>query len=186
MTDLLRERRGGVHSVILDGCGKNGNTIMWMNYNEFTQKSLPKSRIELFLILSFLVLLFAIEQPVVFAGQASLGPAIAQNTQMVVNESSDAGEQKKEEFYRHLQSQLDEFDRKIVKLQSQGDVLREKARNELHERLEQLQSQKSELLPKIESATRSSEAAWEDIKGGLDRAVTDLKVALEQAASNFF
>lgn len=159
---------------------------MWMNQNELTQKSRCKSRVGLFLIFSFVVLLFCLGQPVVFAGQASLGPAIAQNTQMVVNESSEAGEQKKEEFYRHLQSQLDEFDSRIKKLHSQGDVLREKARSELLERLEQLQSQKNELLPKIEKATRSSEAAWEDIKGGLDRAVTDLKVALEQAASNFF
>ncbi|MDA0739008.1 MAG: hypothetical protein O2999_09490 [Nitrospirae bacterium] len=134
----------------------------------------------------FLVLLFFLDQPVVFAGQASLGPAIAQNTQMVVNESSEASEKKKEEFYRHLQSQLKDFDHKIDELKSQGEVLREKARNELLVRLEQLQSQKNELLPKIETATRSSEAAWEDIKVGLDRAVTDLKVALEQAASNFF
>lgn len=159
---------------------------MWINQNELTQKCLHESRVGLFLIFSFVVLLFSLGHSVVFAGQASLGPAIAQNTQMVVNESSEAGEQKKEEFYRHLQSQLDEFDSRIEKLQSQGDVLREKARNEFLERLEQLQAQKNELLPKIEKATRSSEAAWEDIKGGLDRAVTDLKVALEQAASNFF
>ncbi len=159
---------------------------MLMNNNELNQKSSRVNGVRSLLMALFLVLLFFFGQPVVFAGQASLGPAIAQNTQMVVNESSEVSEKKKEEFYRHLQSQLKDFDYKIEELKSQGEVLREKARNELLVRLEQLQSQKNELLPKIETATRSSEAAWEDIKGGLDRAVTDLKVALEQAASNFF
>lgn len=159
---------------------------MLMNHNELHKKQTRSNGVRSLLMVLFLVLLFFLGQPVVFAGQASLGPAIAQNTQMVMNGSSSAGEQKKEEFYRNLQSQLDEFDHKIEDLKSQGEVLREKARNELLVRLEQLQSQKNELLPKIETATRSSEAAWEDIKVGLDRAVTDLKVALEQAASNFF
>ena len=120
------------------------------------------------------------------AGQASLGPVITQQTQMVINESGTAGEQKKEELYRKLQRQLDEFDVQLKQLKSQSEALRETARTKFLERLEQLQVEKNQLLPKIEKATRSSEAAWEDIKGGLDRAVTDLKVGLEQAASNFF
>ncbi len=138
------------------------------------------------LVLPFLFLSFHVMPEWVFAGQASLGPAIAQQTQMVVNESSDAGEQKKEEFFRILQSKLDEFDIQLEKLKAQSDVLREKARNEFLERLEQLQSQKDQLLPRIEKATRISEAAWEDLKNGLDLAAKDLKVALEQAASIFF
>lgn len=93
---------------------------------------------------------------------------------------------KKEEFFRILQTKLDEFDIQLEELKAQSDVLREKARSELIERLEQLQSQKDQLLPRIEKATRTSEAAWEDLKEGLDRAATELKVALEQAASNFF
>jgi len=138
------------------------------------------------LVVPFLFLSFHVMPEWVFAGQASLGPAIAQQTQMVVNESSEAGEQKKEEFFRILQAKLDEFDIQLEELKAQSDVLREKARSELIERLEQLQAQKDQLLPRIEKATRTSEAAWEDLKEGLDRAATELKVALEQAASNFF
>jgi len=137
-------------------------------------------------VLALLLFSFHLMPEWVFAGQASLGPAIAQQTQMIVKESTDAGEQQKEEFFRKLQTKLDEFDNQLEVLKTQGDTLREKTRNEFLERLEQLQSQKDQLLPKIEKATRLSEAAWEDIKGGLDRAATELKVALEQAASNFF
>ncbi len=136
--------------------------------------------------LAFLILSFHVTPEWVFAGQASLGLGIAQETQMIVKESTDAGEQQKEEFFRKLQTKLDEFDIQVEELTTQGDTLREKARKELLERLEQLQSQKNNLLPKIEKATRTSEAAWEDLKEGLDRAATELKVALEQAASNFF
>lgn len=144
---------------------------------------IPSCRCFFFMI--FLPFLVAIPQ-LVFAEQASLGPAIAQKTQMVVKESTDSGEQRKEEFIRKLQIKLDEFDTQLEALKVQGDVLREKAKSELLDRLEQLQSEKNELLPEIEEATRMSEAAWEDIKGGLDRATLELKVALEQAASNFF
>jgi uncharacterized protein (DUF342 family) len=140
------------------------------------------------LVLAFLILSFHVMPEWVFAGQASLGPAIAiaQQTQMIVKESTDAGEQQKEEFFRKLQTKLDEFDIQLEELTTQGDTLREKARNEFLERLDQLQLQKNNLLPKIEKATRMSEAAWEDLKAGLDRAATELKVALEQAVSKFF
>ena len=120
------------------------------------------------------------------AGQASLGPIIVQQTQQVVNESSEAGEQKRQEFLRYLESQLAEFDVRFEALKSQSEDLREKARVELLERLNRLQARKQELLPKIDQATRTSEAAWEDIKAGLDRAASDLKTSLEQAASHFF
>lgn len=140
----------------------------------------------IFLLLLLLVLPFQVGPRWAFAGQASLGPAIAQQTQRVVNESSHAGEQKKEEFLRKLQAQLDEFDLTIEELKAQSDELREKARSKLLDRLEQIESEKDQLLPQIEKATRQTEAAWEDIKSGLDRAVADLKVALEQAASHFF
>lgn len=138
------------------------------------------------LVFSILVLCIPLTASFVFAGQASLGPTIAQQTQAVVNESTEAGELKKEEFLQYMRSQLDDFDTKLQELKAQSEDLRETARSELLDRLEKLQAQKQELLPKIEKATRSSEAAWTDIKDGLDRAATDLKVALEQAASNFF
>lgn len=140
----------------------------------------------LYVAVPLLVCLFLGIPQGALAGQASLGPAIAQQTQQVVNESSQAGEQKREEFLRYLQSQLDELDLRIEKLKVQSDDLREKARAELLERLDRIKAQKEQLLPKLEKATRTSEAAWEDIKDGLDRAATDLRVALEQAASHFF
>jgi hypothetical protein len=155
------------------------------NHSSIWQKMI-KGRKSYSLILGLLIFESFILPQGVFAGQASLGPAIAQQTQMVVNESSGAGQQKKEEFYRRLQQQLDDFDVQLEQLKSQSEVLREKARGKLLDRLKQLQVEKDQLLPKIEKATRSSEAAWEDIKGGLDRAVIDLKVSLEKAASNFF
>jgi len=120
------------------------------------------------------------------AEQASLGPAIAQQTQQVVNESTHVGEQKRKQFFRYLRSQIDEFDGKLEEIKTQSDELREQARSQLLERLDRLEARKQELLPQIEKASRTSEAAWEDIKDGLNRAASDLKVALEQAASNFF
>jgi len=42
---------------------------------------------------------------------------------MIVKESTDAGEQQKEEFFRKLQTQHDEFDIQLEELTKRGDTL---------------------------------------------------------------
>ena len=120
------------------------------------------------------------------AEQASLGPAIADKARQAVQDAQDTGTEKKEAFYNKVKDQLQILDSRLASLKDKGEVLREKARKELIGQLDKINLQKNDLLPKLEMATRSSEATWKDVKQGIDQAVQDLKVAVDQAASNFF
>ncbi len=120
------------------------------------------------------------------AEQASLGPSIADKARQAVQDAQDNGAEKKEAFYNRIRDQLQELDSQLAALQDKGEVLREKGQAELLTQIDKLQLQKNDLLPKLEMAARSSEASWREVKQGLDQAVQDLKVAVDQAASKLF
>ncbi|MEC4673527.1 MAG: hypothetical protein VST68_05010 [Nitrospirota bacterium] len=120
------------------------------------------------------------------AEQASLGPSIADKARQAVQDVQDNGAERKEVFYNRVRDQLQRLDSQLAVLKDKGDVLREKTRSELIVQLDKITLQKNDILPRLELATRSSEAAWQDVKQGIDQAVEDLKIAVDQATSNFF
>ena len=120
------------------------------------------------------------------AEQASLGPSIADKARQAVQDVQDNGAKRKEVFYNRVRDQLQRLDSQLAVLKDKGDVLREKTRSELIVQLDKITLQKNDILPRLELATRSSEAAWQDVKQGIDQAVEDLKIAVDQATSNFF
>ena len=120
------------------------------------------------------------------AEQASLGPTIADKARQAVQDAQDNGAEKKEAFYNRVREQLQDLDSQLAALQDKGVVLKEKGRAELIAQIDKLKLQKNDLLPKLEMAARSSEATWRDVKQGIDQAVQDLKVAVDQAALKFF
>jgi len=137
-------------------------------------------------VVFWVILTFCFLPTVVQGEQASLGPSIADKARQAVQDAQSNGSEKKEAFYNEVRDQLQELDDRLAALKDKGEVLREKAKSELILQLEKITLQKSDLLPKLEMATRSSEAAWQDVKEGIDQAVEDLKSAVNQAASNFF
>ena len=120
------------------------------------------------------------------AEQASLGPSIADKARQAVQDAQDNGAERKEMFYNRMRDQLQKLDSQLAVLKDKGEVLREKTRSELIVQLDKIKLQKNDILPRLELAARSSEAAWQDVKQGIDQAVEDLKIAVEQATSNFF
>lgn len=120
------------------------------------------------------------------AEQASLGPSIADKARQAVQDVQDNGAERKEVFYNRVRDQLQRLDSQLAVLKDKGDVLREKTRSELIVQLDKITLQKNDILPRLELAHRSSEAAWQDVKQGIDQAVEDLKIAVDQATSNFF
>lgn len=159
----------------------NENSTSEIKGNDVKGLRLQSLRILAWLLLSGLLMPCGLH-----AEQASLGPSIADKARQAVQDAQDNGAEKKEAFYNKVRDQLQELDDRLAALKDKGEVLREKGREKLIARLDKINLQKNDLLPKLEMATRSSEAAWQDVKRGIDRAVQDLKVALDQAATNFF
>jgi len=142
---------------------------------------LPYPQIMACLIISGLLIPIGVQ-----AEQASLGPSIADKARQAVQDVQDNGAERKEVFYNRVRDQLQRLDSQLAVLKDKGDVLREKTRSELIVQLDKITLQKNDILPRLELATRSSEAAWQDVKQGIDQAVEDLKIAVGQATSNFF
>lgn len=125
-------------------------------------------------------------ETVVFANEASIRPTVKGEAEKAARIVKDHAKQRKEEFQRHIRQQFEEFDARLRELKEKGSELREVTRVQLLARLDKLKEQKEQILPQIEQAIRSTEVAWEDIKNGINRAVKELKISLEEAASNFY
>lgn len=98
---------------------------------------------------------------------------------------NDADKRKKE-FMAKVKEQLAYVESQMGVLKEKSEVLREKSKEQLQSHLEKLQAQKNQILPELEKAQHSSEAAWEDLKKRIDDLVKDLRKSLDQAATNFF
>ena len=127
-----------------------------------------------------------IASSVAFAEGASIRPTVKREAEKAAQMVKDSAEKNKEEFQRYIHQQFEEFDARIREVKRKGSELREETRVQLLARLDKLKEQKEQIFPQIEQAIRSTEVAWEDIKNGINRAVKELKVSLEEAASNFY
>ncbi len=150
---------------------------------------MPKFKLGKTLAWWVLVAIFAwciIAPSVAFAEGASIRPTVKWEAEKAARILKDRAKQRKEEFQRHIRQQFEEFDARLRELKEKGSELREVTRVQLLARLDKLKEQKERILPQIEQAIRSTEVAWEDIKNGINRAVKELKISLEEAASNFY
>jgi len=125
-------------------------------------------------------------ETVVFATGANIRPTVKGEAEKAARMVKDHAKQRKEEFQRHIRQQFEEFDARLQELKEKGSELREVTRVQLLARLDKLKEQKERILPQIEHVIRSTEVAWGDIKNGINRAVKELKISLEEAASNFY
>lgn len=117
----------------------------------------------------------------VFGAGSRINPPTIESTGL-----PDDAKRRKDEFLKHVREQLGQIEHKMGELKEKGEVLREKTKENLKAHLEKLQEQKQEIIPELEKAQRSGEAAWEDLKKDIDQMVNNLKKSLEQAASKFF
>jgi len=120
------------------------------------------------------------------AEQASLGTSIAEKARQAVQDAQENGVERKEVFFNKVRDKLQKLDSQLAVLKDKGDVLRAKTRSKLIVQLDKINLQKKDILPRLELATRSSEAAWQDVKKDIDQAVEKLKIDVDQATSNFF
>ena len=122
----------------------------------------------------------------VLAEQASLGPSVADKARQAVRNAQENGGEKRGAFLERIRGQLDELDKQLVNLKDKGTVLREKAKTELILQLNKISQKKNDILPKLQVAKQDSEATWQDVKQGIDKAVQELKIAVDEAALKYF
>jgi seryl-tRNA synthetase len=124
-------------------------------------------------------LCFAAEQPGVTKEDVQRDAAQAMEKAKVY------AEQQKQEYTKQIQAKMDDVSKKI-------DELKDKAKDAKGEALTKIEEAMAALKPKQDAAKKqlqelgsSTSAAWEQVKGGADKAVNELQKAYEDAAKYF-
>jgi predicted nucleic acid-binding Zn-ribbon protein len=95
-----------------------------------------------------------------------------------MNESKDA-------YLQRLKAKLDEWNADLDKLTAQAKQVDATMRIEIHKQIDSLREQRTALERKFEEIRQSGDAAWQDIKAGVDHAWSALSDAVKSARSKF-
>ena len=102
-------------------------------------------------------------------------------------ESADADRaaerQKRDEYQRQFQAQMDKLNEQIKELGERGASAGADARVRLDRQLAELKERQAELQKRWDSFKASAPGAWEEMKGGMDRAFGELRRSFDRAAA---
>ncbi len=88
-------------------------------------------------------------------------------------------------FQEQMQARLDEWKAEIDKMRAKADKASADARMDYLRRVDELESKRDEVQQRIKSLKKQGGEAWEDVKNGLESAMSELKRSVDSAASRF-
>ena len=94
-------------------------------------------------------------------------------------------EQQRQEYTKQAQATLDDLSKKIDQLKEQAKNYKGEALAKIEAGLADLKVKQDQAKQKLQEVGSSTGAAWEQIKTGVDKAVTDLQKAYNEASSYF-
>lgn len=91
----------------------------------------------------------------------------------------------RDEYVRKMQAKLDEWNSEIDKLTARANEVKADVKNDYYEQIATLKIKQTTARQKIEELQHAGENAWEDVKSGIDLALTAMGEALDSARSRF-
>ena len=88
-------------------------------------------------------------------------------------------------YQQKAEAELREITAKIEQLKAKADQAGSDARLELNKRLESLKTDKDRMKARLAEMKNASAEAWVDLKAVVDRAISDLKTAINAAVERF-
>lgn len=126
-----------------------------------------------------------------FAMVCLVGLPLAQGGQVTQARSAKPAHQtlneQRREYEQKMQKELNQLDRQIRELKSEAVRKSSKARAEINRQILDLNRKSNDArqkLRKLENSKQAS-ASWDDLKRGVDSAVSDLSTAYHQAVTDF-
>ncbi len=104
---------------------------------------------------------------------------VAEKTQDAVAAGLEYLNQKKEEYRKRIEPELDRLNERVEKLREQLGDAAEAAKPEIERRMKQLREGVDAAREKLDNLKDASEPAWEEAKRGLDRAIEELHKGLD-------
>jgi hypothetical protein len=91
----------------------------------------------------------------------------------------------KEAYQQKLEAQLDEWKADIDKMKAKADKADADAQLEYYKRIEDLRLKQQAAQEKLKELGEAGEGAWEDLKTGVELALSSLREAVKSAGSRF-
>lgn len=91
----------------------------------------------------------------------------------------------KEAYLEKLKAKLDEWNAQIDKLKAKAAQSKADVKIEIEKRIGDLETHRREVENKIQHLVQASGSAWEDLKGGVQRAWEKLDEAVRSATEKF-
>lgn len=110
---------------------------------------------------------------------------VKRETREAVDTAKQFASQKKAEYEKQLQQQLDEMDKDLQQWRAKADKATGDAKAEMEKKLKALQEQRDALAGKIKDLGKDSGEAWEEMKKGIDKAWGELKEGFDKARDSF-
>lgn len=88
-------------------------------------------------------------------------------------------------FQQKLEEQLQELDTLLGNLKLQASLGKAELRTEIEKQLEVLGQKRSAAQSKLNELTRQTEVAWEDLKGGAEKAWDEMRKTMHQITERF-
>ncbi len=92
---------------------------------------------------------------------------------------------KKEAYEKKIEAQLKEWKIDIDKMKAKADKADAEAKLEYYKQIEDLRTKQEAAQKKLTELKSTGEAAWEDLKAGIDLAWSSLGEAVKSAKSRF-
>ena len=92
---------------------------------------------------------------------------------------------KKEEYRKKVEAQLQEWKTKIDSLETRGAKFTSDAKTELLREIEELRKKKGVVKDKWSELQKVSGDSWDTMKDGVEKAAAELKSALDRVISRF-
>ncbi len=113
----------------------------------------------------------------------------AETVQKEMEEAADAaadyGRQQMDAFVADIETRLESYDEKWNELQSRAEDAEGEAQEAIRQKLDSLKTMEADVRERLEDLPSEGAAAWEEWKEGVDRAVSELDRAMDEAAAEF-
>ncbi|MCR9262438.1 MAG: hypothetical protein NXH95_22215 [Pseudomonadaceae bacterium] len=91
----------------------------------------------------------------------------------------------REDYIEKAKNQLDALNNKLDKLEAKAERASGELKNEIHQELNDLRASRTQVEGKLHELRSAGDAAWDDVKIGLEMAWKSLSESVDSAAQRF-
>ncbi len=110
---------------------------------------------------------------------------VKQEAISTVEKAKAYAEQQKQEYSKQVQTTIDDLSKKIDQMKEQAGNYKGEASTKIEAGMADMKTKQDQAKQKLQELGSTTGAAWDDMKAGLDKAVTDLQKAYNDASSHF-